>query len=343
MSVETGVAAAPAAARRHLPPGVMRNLGLLVAFVLICAIGLATAGDRFYNPGNILTILKLAAAIGVVAIGQTFVITSGGIDLSVGSVLGLCTVAATLFPVQSYGWGAIVFTALAVGALCGAINGVMVAYGRIVAFIATLAMLVAAKGVAEILSGYKTLRIPSPDLAAYPFAQAEAQKFLDYFTGDLLGLPVIVWMFFVVAVIAWLVYNRTTFGRRVTAIGGNMEASRLAGLRIKPNLVAVYALSGLCAGIGALIILSRTTAGTATHGELYELDAIAAVVVGGTLLIGGRGTIVGTVIGSLLFVTLTDIFILNNLAVSTQKVAKGLIIVGAVLLQQYLAQRERST
>lgn len=342
MSVESGVSAAPAA-RRSLPPGVMRNLGLVVAFLVICLIGVLTAGERFTNPGNILTILKLAAAIGVVAIGQTFVITSGGIDLSVGSVLGLCTVAATLFPVQSYGWGAIVVVALGTGLLCGVVNGVLVAYGRIVAFIATLAMLVAAKGTAEILSGYKTLRIPSPDLAPYPFAQAEAQKFLDFFTGDLIGLPVIVWIFIVVAVIAWLVYNRTTFGRRVTAIGGNMEAARLAGLRIKPNLVYVYALCGLCAGIGALVILSRTTAGTATHGELYELDAIAAVVVGGTLLIGGRGTIVGTVIGSLLFVTLTDLFILNNLAVSTQKVAKGLIIVAAVLLQQYLARRERST
>ncbi|MCW5954222.1 MAG: ABC transporter permease, partial [Propionibacteriaceae bacterium] len=194
-----------------------------------------------------------------------------------------------------------------------------------------------------ILSNYKTQRIPSPELAPYPYAQAEAQKFLDYFTGDLLGLPVIVWIFLIVAVIAWLVYNRTTFGRRVTAIGGTIEAARLAGLRIKPNLVYVYALCGLCAGIGALVILSRTTAGTATHGELYEMDAIAAVVVGGTLLVGGRGTIVGTVIGTLLFVTLTDIFILNNLAVSTQKVAKGLIIVGAVLLQQYLARRERTT
>lgn len=341
MSVETEVAAPTA--RRSLPPGVMRNLGLAVAFVLICLIGVITAGERFYNPGNILTILKLAAAIGVVAIGQTFVITSGGIDLSVGSVLGLCTVAATLYQTQTYGWIAIVATALVVGVLCGVINGVLVAYGRIVPFIATLAVMVTAKGTAEILSNYKTLRIPSPDLAPYPYAQAEAQKFLDYFTGDLLGLPVIVWMFFVVAVIAWLVYNRTTFGRRVTAIGGNMEASRLAGLRIKPNLIYIYALCGLCVGIGALIILARTTAGTATHGELYEMDAIAAVVVGGTLLMGGRGTIVGTVIGTLLFVTLTDIFILNNLAVSTQKVAKGLIIIGAVLLQQYLAQRERTT
>lgn len=329
--------------RRSLPPGVMRNLGLAVAFILICVIGIVTAGDRFTNPGNILTILKLAAAIGVVAIGQTFVITSGGIDLSVGSVLGLCTVAATMFSVQSFGWGAIVATALLVGLLCGVINGVLVAYGRIVAFIATLAVMVAAKGTAEILSNYKTQRIPSPELAPYPYAQAEAQKFLEYFTGDLVGLPVIVWIFLAVAVIAWLVYNRTTFGRRVTAIGGNIEAARLAGLRIKPNLVYVYALCGLCAGIGALIILARTTAGTATHGELYEMDAIAAVVVGGTLLVGGRGTIVGTVIGTLLFVTLTDIFILNNLAVSTQKVAKGLIIVGAVLLQQYLAQRERTT
>jgi len=142
--------------------------------------------------------------------------------------------------------------------------------------------------------------------------------------------------------VAWFLLNRTTFGRRTVAIGGNREASRLAGIRVKRHLVYVYVLSGLTAGIAGIMMLGRTTAGTSTHGTLYELDAIAAVVVGGTLLIGGRGTIVGTVLGVLIFSTLTNVFTQNNLDTSVQAITKGLIIVIAVLLQQRFATRGSS-
>jgi len=146
-------------------------------------------------------------------------------------------------------------------------------------------------------------------------------------------------MFVVVAIIGWFLLARTTFGRRTVAIGGNFEASRLAGIKVKRHLVSLYVLTGLAAGIAAVMMLGRTTAGTSTHGELYELDAIAAVVVGGTLLIGGRGTIVGTVFGVLIFSTLTNVFTQNNLSTSVQAVSKGVIIVIAVLLQQRFAAR----
>jgi ribose transport system permease protein len=261
------------------------------------------------------------------------VIIAGGIDLSVGSVLGLATVVATLPRVQLFveqtNWLVMVVIALGVGLAAGIINGVVIAYGNVVAFMATLAMLVAARGLAEILSNRTTQIV-------------RVQGFLDFFRDDFLGVPVLIWMFVVVAILGWIMLNRTTFGRRTIAIGGNRQASKLAGLKVKRHIVALYALAGLSAGIAAIMMLGRTTAGTSTHGTLYELDAIAAVVVGGTLLVGGRGTITGTVFGVLIFATLTYVFTLNNLSSSVQAVAKGVIIVVAVLLQQRFAARDRT-
>jgi ribose transport system permease protein len=149
-------------------------------------------------------------------------------------------------------------------------------------------------------------------------------------------------IFALVAVIGWVVLNRTTFGRRTFAVGGNPEAARLAGINVRRHTVALYAIVGLCCGVAAVMLVARTTTGSSTHGTLYELDAIAAVVIGGTLLSGGRGTIVGTVLGVLIFSALTNIFILNNRSFSEQSLFKGAIIVAAVLLQQRLASRSKT-
>nr|WP_239073334.1 ABC transporter permease [Sediminihabitans luteus] len=307
-----------------------RNLGLVLALAALCVVGVVTAGDRFASFDNVMTILRLAAVVGVLSIGMTFVITAGGIDLSVGSVMGLATVWASTLATQTmaedYHWSIVVLTALAVGTAAGLVNGVLIAYGNVVAFMATLAMMVAARGLAEIISGRQTQIV-------------KVDGFLDAFRGDLLGIPVLVWMFFVVAVLGWILLNRTTFGRRTIAVGGNPEASRLAGIKVRRHLMYLYGLAGLTAGIAAVMMLARTTAGSSTHGQLYELDAIAAVVVGGTLLAGGRGTIVGTVLGVLIFMTLTNVFTQNNMSISAQAVTKGVIIVVAVLLQQRFARR----
>jgi ribose transport system permease protein len=309
-----------------------RSIGLIIALVVLFIVGTITAGDRFANIENVLTIVRYASIIGVVSIGMTFVITAGGIDLSVGSVLGLSSVVATMAWVQQFAnqtsWVFMVVIALAVGAGAGLINGVVIAYGNVVAFIATLAMLVAAKGLAEVLANRTTQIV-------------NVKGFLDFFRGDFLGIPVLIWIFIVVVVAGWFLLNRTTFGRRTVAIGGNLEAARLAGIKVKRHLVYLYVLAGLTAGIAGLMMLGRTTAGTSTHGTLYELDAIAAVVVGGTLLIGGRGTIMGTVLGVLIFATLTNVFTQNNLSTSVQAIAKGVIIVAAVLLQQRFAARAK--
>jgi ribose transport system permease protein len=305
-----------------------RNLGLIIALVLLCIAGVVTAGDRFADVDNVLTILRLAAVIGVVSVGMTFVIIGGGIDLSVGALVALSSVWATTLATQQMAedthWIVMVVTALLVGSIAGLVNGVVIAYGKLVAFIATLAMLAAARGLAEIISNRRTQIV-------------QDQDFIRFFSGDVLGIPTLVIVFALVAVAGWVLLNRTTFGRRTFAVGGNAEAARLAGIRVQRHTVWLYVLSGFCCGIAAVMMMARTTTGSSTHGGLYELDAIAAVVIGGTLLVGGRGTIVGTVLGVLIFTTLGNVFTLNNLSSSAQAVARGVIIVAAVLLQQRLA------
>ncbi|QBR93671.1 ABC transporter permease [Nocardioides euryhalodurans] len=335
LEVEQRAAATDRSPRAGILSGsVGHNLGLVVALALICLAGVITVGDRFASVDNMVTILRLASTIGVVSVGMTFVITGGGIDLSVGAILALCSVWATTFATQTMAedthWLVMVFVALAVGAGCGLVNGVLIAYGKVVPFITTLAMLASARGLAEIISERRTQIV-------------SVQEFKDFFGADVLGVPVIVIIFALVAAIGWVVFNRTTFGRRTLAVGGSPEAARLAGINVNRHTVMLYVLVGVCCGIAALMLISRTTTGSSTHGQLYELDAIAAVVIGGTLLSGGRGTIVGTVFGVLIFTTLTNVFTLNNQDTSTQAVAKGLIIVVAVMLQQRLARRSAAT
>ena len=331
-----GSAAAPKAQSGNgagfLAGPIGRNLGLVIALAILCIVGVITAGDRFADVDNVLTILKLASVIGVVSVGMTFVIIGGGIDLSVGALVALSSVWATTLATQAlaedFHWIVMVFTALAVGAGAGLINGVVIAYGKLVAFIATLAMLAAARGLAEILANRRTQIVQDRRLP-------RLLQRLDVF-----GIPALVIIFALVAVAGWVLLNRTTFGRRTFAVGGNAEAARLAGIRVHRHTVKLYVLSGITCGIAAVMLMARTTTGSSTHGGLYELDAIAAVVIGGTLLIGGRGTIVGTVLGVLIFTTLGNVFTLNNLSSSAQDVARGVIIVAAVLLQTRLAARE---
>lgn len=324
----------PSALSSFLGGSVTRNLGLVIALVILCVVGLATAGERFGSIDNALTILRLAAVVGVVSVGMTFVICGGGIDLSVGAIVALSSVWATTLATQTMAedihWIVMVLTALLVGGACGLVNGLLIAYGKVAPFIATLAMLASARGLAELIAQRKTQIVRD-------------RSFIDFFGGSVLGVPVLVIIFAIVAALGWVLLNRTTFGRRTLAIGGNPEAARLAGIKVERQTAYLYVLLGLACGLAAVMLMARTTTGTSTHGNLLELDAIAAVVIGGTLISGGRGTIVGTILGVLIFTTLTNVFTLNNVDTSTQNVAKGVIIVAAVLLQQRLAARRRST
>ena len=311
-----------------------RNAGLVVALLIVCVVGAITAGDRFTSSDNALTILRYATTVGVVSIGMTFVIIGGGIDLSVGAILALasvwCTTLATQQSAQDSHWIVLVLVALAVGAGCGLVNGLLVAYGGVVPFIATLAMLASARGLAEIISDKKTQIVQVPD-------------FVDFFDREIVGIGISVYLFALVALVAWVLLNRTTFGRRTIAVGGNLEAARLAGINVKRHTVLLYVLLGICCGIAALMLVARTSTGSSTHGQGYELEAIAAAVIGGALLTGGRGSIVGTVFGVLIFATITNIFVLNNRSQSEQQLLRGAIIVAAVLLQQRLASRNSNT
>jgi ribose transport system permease protein len=305
----------------------LRNLGLVGVLAVLAVIGLATTDGQFLTTGNIVNILTSASIIGVVTVGMTFVIIGGGIDLSVGALVALSSVWATTLATQSYGAGVMVLCAVLVGAGAGLVNGVLVAYGRLVPFIVTLAMMVSARGLAQQLSDRKTQLVTSTPI-------------LKLATTKWLGAPLLVYIFAGVVVLGWLLLNRTTFGRRTVSVGGNPEAARLAGIDVRRHTALLYTLSGLCCGIAAIMIMARTTTGSSTHGDLYELDAIAAVIIGGTLLTGGRGTLVGSILGVLVFTTITNLFVQNNLPTEVQNIAKGLIIIAAVLLQR--RGRERS-
>ncbi|SEG39897.1 ribose transport system permease protein [Thermomonospora echinospora] len=318
-----GKAPAPASSRSVRGLGGARHLGLVAALVLLAIVGLVTQPDNFATSSNLVSVLALAATIGVITVGMTFVIIGGGIDLSVGAIMALASVWATTVATQSYGPVVMALCAILVGAGAGALNGFLISYGRMVPFIATLAMMVAAGGLAQRMSDRRTQLV-----------RPENDAIMALSTTKVLGLPLLVYIFAAVVAAGWVLLNRTTFGRRTFAVGGNPEAARLAGIDVRRHTMLLYTLSGVCCGIAAILIMARTTTGSSTHGNLYELDAIAAVIIGGTLLTGGRGTIIGSILGLLIFTVITNLFILNGLNTSDQLIAKGLIIVAAVLLQR---------
>ena len=312
--------------RRRLDENVLRNLGLVGVLVILVVIGAVTRPELYGDPtwvrNNVFTILQQASAIGVVTVGMTFVIIGGGIDLSVGAIIALAGVWSTTLATQGYGAGGMIFTALVVGVVVGLVNGVLISYGRLVPFIATLAMMVSARGLAAQISGKQT--------------QVSANAVInDIATAKPLGVPLLAWILAVVVLAGWVLLNRTTFGRRTVAVGGNPEAARLAGINVKWHTVLLYAISGLCCGLAAIMLTSQATSAQAAMANLYELDAIAAAIIGGTLLSGGRGTIVGALFGVLVFSTITNLFAINNLSTEVQNMVKGGIIVAAVLVQQF--------
>ena len=296
-----------------------RHLGLVAVLVVLGIIGVSTA-ETFLTWNNMLNILTSASVAGVVSVGMTFVIIGGGIDLSVGALVALASVWATTAQTQSYGFWVMILTAVIVATVAGLINGILIAYGRIVPFITTLAMLASARGLAERISNRQSQIVTN-------------EHFANIAVWKVAGIPVLVIILAVVVLLGWILLNGTVFGRRTFAIGGNAEAARLAGINVRRHTVMLYVLVGVCCGIAAVMLASRTNTGASTHGMLYELDAIAAVIIGGTPLTGGRGTLIGTILGVLIFTTVTNLFVLNNFTTDVQNIAKGVIIVAAVLLQ----------
>ena len=300
----------------------MRVAGMLPVLLLLC-MGFGLMSESFFSVQNFSIISQQASINVVLASGLTFVILTGGIDLSVGSILAVSAVVALLVS-QVPGFAPLAIAAgLGVGLLLGLVNGVLVAFGKLPAFIVTLGGLTAMRGIARLIGEDKT--VFNPDLS---FA---------YIGNDtLFGVPWLVVIAVVVVTLSWLILRRTVLGVQIYAVGGNPEAARLSGIKVWKVLLFAYALSGLLAGVGAIMTSARLMAANGLQmGQSYELDAIAAVILGGTRFTGGVGTIVGTLIGALIIATLSNGLILLGVSDIWQYIIKGVVIIGAVALDRF--------
>ncbi|MFG1869233.1 ABC transporter permease [Micromonospora arborensis] len=305
--------------------------GLVAVFLIAIAVSPARNGENvFLSSGNLANIVRAVSEIGIIAVGMTFVILIGGIDLSVGAVLGLAAVgSATLMVDSGLGIVPTVLIVLFIGTAFGATQGAIVARLGIQSFIVTLAGLQAARGIARMWSG--GLGIP----IAYGDGPQEAPEAFSMLSGSINGvLPVPALIFLAIGVGALLVLRSTAFARHVYAIGGNEKAARLSGVPVRRVRVAVFAISGLLAALAGIIHAGQLNQGSPNDGAGYELDAIAAVVIGGTSLAGGSGSMGGTIAGALLLGILNNILALNNIDANVQLVVKGLVIVAAAALQR---------
>jgi erythritol transport system permease protein len=321
-----------------------RVRALVVLVVLVAAF--SALSPAFLTAGNLTILVKHVAINAILAVGMTFVILSGGIDLSVGSVAGLAGILAgvlldtglVLRPfgvvVYFHAWLVVVLALLA-GALAGALNGLLVARLNVAPFIATLGSLYVARGAALLISGGATY----PNLAGRP--DLGNTGFLTLGSGSLLGLPVPIWLMLAFAAAGLFVAGRTPFGRRVYAVGGNERAAGLSGVRVPWIKFAVYVISGVCAAMVGLIIAAQLASAHPATGETFELNAIAAVVLGGTSLAGGRGGVGGTIAGAFVIGVLADGLILLGVSQFWQIVIKGIVIVLAVILDQMRQSQAR--
>ncbi|MGH9211833.1 MAG: ABC transporter permease [Acidimicrobiales bacterium] len=298
----------------------IQEMALPVVVILLLIAGTITDRDSFLTQDNLLTVLTQASVTGVVAVGMTFVIATGGIDLSVGSMLAAASIAGGLVGEQQslpFMLGAIGF-----GLLLGLVNGVAISYGRIVPFIATLAMFAGARGLALWMSDRTSIDLLDLDVVR------------DLGRGKTLGVPNAALIFLAITAAGWVLLNRTRYGRHVVAVGGNREAARMAGIRPTMIVTSVYALSGLCVGLAAVLLSGRLGSASPVSGNLLELDAIAAVVIGGTSLAGGRATITGTFLGVITFGLVFNLLNLLDMPTELQQLTKGVIILGAAALQR---------
>ncbi len=292
-----------------------REASVLLMLIAV-ALYLAIASDYFLSPRNLLNVGRQASVVAIVALGQALVIIARGIDLSVGSVIGLSAVVAAI-TIRDTGHESVGLAAgLLTGVACGVINGVLYTRFKINPFIATLGVLSIGRGLALLMTG--GIPVPIGGLAEFVGA------------GRLLGIPVSFLLMIVLAIIVHVFVTYTVIGREIYAIGDNPKAARLAGVNIKATRLVVFTICGLLAGLGGLILSGNLASADPNLGIGYELDVIAAVILGGTALSGGRGSIIGVVIGALLMALLNNAFVLLGVAAYWQVVTKGLVIILAV-------------
>jgi inositol transport system permease protein len=314
-------AAAKAAASRTARKPWPAELTLTIALAVLMA-ALSFLRPNFLNIANLVNVFRQISINGILAVGVTLVLLTGGVDLSLGSVVALSGVAAASF--SHPGQHAVlvpVLLGILVGAACGAINGLVITRGRVAPFIATLGMMTAARGLALLLSGGR----PVSNLSS---------SFTAISGGNLLSVPIPIVIFGAAGLFTWILLTRLRLGRYIYAVGGNENAARASGLHVRSIKMAAYSLCGAFAGLAGVVLASRITTGQPNAGIGYELDAIAAVVIGGTSLSGGTGGVGGAMLGALLIGVINNGLDLLNVSSYYQQVVKGLIIVGAVWLDR---------
>jgi ribose/xylose/arabinose/galactoside ABC-type transport system permease subunit len=294
----------------------------VLAGLLCIMIALSIMEPSFRTSQNLINILRQSSVIGIMAVGMTFVILTAGIDLSVGSVLALTGVVCASLEHRGWPVAAVVAGTLVFGALIGSVNGAVITLGRVTPFVVTLGTMSIARGWAHIRTGGQPISGFGP-------------SFRQIGSGTILSIPVPVIILALTVLVAAVLLRRTVLGRYIYAIGGNEEAARLSGIRVRFYKALAYALCGLTAALGAVVLTARLNAGESIAGMGYELDVIAAVVIGGTSLMGGRGGVWGTLVGALLIGTINNGMNLLKISAYYQSVVKGGIIVSAVLLDRF--------
>ncbi|HEY3436236.1 MAG TPA: ABC transporter permease [Actinotalea sp.] len=321
------------------------ELRAFIALAVIVVI-FASLSDTFLTGSNMITMTRHVAVNAILALGMLLVILTGGIDLSVGSIVGLSGIVAGVllqgWEIPSFNvilypqvW-AVVVVSLVVGTVVGAINGVLITRFKVAPFIATLGMLYVARGTALLISNGATF----PRLGGAPELGNTGFRWLG--TGRVIGVPVSIWIMVVFAVAIWVLIRKMPFGRWLYATGGNERAASLSGVPVRTVTLRVYMISGLCAAMVGLIIASELTSAAPQTGETFELNAIAAVVIGGASLAGGRGTVRGALVGAFVIGFLSDGLVMVGVSTFWQVVIKGAVIVLAVMLDQGQQRLKRS-
>lgn len=317
----------------------LQDWGVLIALAVLVAINIGTPGSAFLQPENLRNLVSQSAIVGMIALGMTFVIITGGIDLSVGSLAAMSGAGAMLAlnkfgaSGEAQGVMAACLASIGIGLAAGLFNGVLVAYGRVAPFIVTLAGLAGFRSVALVLGDGGEIRSTVPSFQSIGFGGVPIPG-----TATAGGQPVTLYWsavaFLVLAVLAGLLLNRTRFGRYAVAVGANERAAHYSAIDTRRIKVAVYAMLGFLTGLAAFFLAARmNSVGTGSVGLYYELDAIAAVVIGGTSLRGGRGRIWGTVVGILMLTLISNMMTAYRIDTDWQGLVRGAVILVAVLLQ----------
>ena len=302
----------------------------IIALLVLIAI-VSGINPDFFSVDNILNILRQTSVNAVIAVGMMFVILISGIDLSVGSILALTGAIAASMVGAELPIILVIVATLLLGTFLGGVSGIIVAKGKVQAFIATLVTMTLLRGVTMVYTDGRPISTGFSDVA---------DSFAYLGTGYLFGIPVPIWLMVIVFAVAWYILKHTQIGRYIYALGGNEAATQLSGINVTKVKIFVFAVSGFLSALAGLIVTARLSSAQPTAGVSYELDAIAAVVVGGTSLMGGKGRVMGTLIGALIIGFLNNALNLLDISSYYQMIAKALVILVAVLSDNYLGSKK---